>query len=91
MGPHVAHGNSGNPITGIKHDAAWFAHKLYDDLAFAAPEVWLVHMIRRFEEAMGTTPPDGLQSDGHMIVHVAACEICYPSILEGEINDTNTE
>lgn len=30
----------------------WWAEKLYEDLAFAAPETWLFHIQRRFEEAL---------------------------------------
>jgi hypothetical protein len=32
--------------------AEQWAKKLYDDLAFAAPELWPMHMTRRFEEAL---------------------------------------
>jgi hypothetical protein len=32
--------------------AAWWAEKLYEDLAFAAPELWRFHIERRFSEAL---------------------------------------
>lgn len=40
---------------------AWWATKLYNDLAYAAPEMWMEHITRRFEEALDQ--PDNVDDE----------------------------
>lgn len=60
---------------GRDHVNAWAVDEVMRPAIFANATCWAENVCF---VCLKATPPSGLRPDGHRIVHVAACGVCYP-------------